>query len=93
MFKVKKRDDFVIAGYSEGGQTTMGVLREISENHSEIKVKRAFAGDGPYDINSMFDAVTKGETEMPAIPCHSSSRVPSARMRSPAAGRPVAIST
>ena len=25
-FKVKKNDDFVIAGYSEGGQTTMGVL-------------------------------------------------------------------
>ena len=68
--KVKKRDDFVIAGYSEGGQTTMGVLREISENHPEIKVKRAFAGDGPYDINSMFDAVAKGETEMPSTVCN-----------------------
>ena len=45
--EVKKGDDFVIAGYSEGGQTTMGVLREISERHPEIKVKRAFAGDGP----------------------------------------------
>ena len=69
-FKVKKNDDFVIAGYSEGGQTTMGVLREISERHSEIKVKRAFAGDGPYDINSMFDAITKGETEMPSTVCN-----------------------
>ena len=69
-FKVKKRDDFVIAGYSEGGQTTMAVLREISERHPEIKVKRAFAGDGPYDINSMFDAVTKGETEMPSTVCN-----------------------
>ena len=69
-FKVKKGDDFVIAGYSEGGQTTMGVLREISERHSEIKIKRAFAGDGPYDINSMFDAITKGETEMPSTVCN-----------------------
>ena len=60
--KVKKRDDFVIAGYSEGGQTTMAVLREISERHPEIKVKRAFAGDGPYDINSMYDAITQGYT-------------------------------
>ena len=68
--EVKKGDDFVIAGYSEGGQTTMGVLREISERHPEIKVKRAFAGDGPYDINSMFDAVTKGETEMPSTVCN-----------------------
>ena len=68
--EVKKGDDFVIVGYSEGGQTTMGVLREISERHPEIKVKRAFAGDGPYDINSMFDAVTKGETEMPSTVCN-----------------------
>ena len=67
---VKKNDDFVIAGYSEGGQTTMGVLREISERHPEIKVKRAFAGDGPYDINSMFDALTQGTTEMPSTVCN-----------------------
>jgi len=68
--EVKKGDDFVIAGYSEGGQTTMGVLREISERHPEIKVKRAFAGDGPYDINSMYDAITTGETEMPSTVCN-----------------------
>ncbi len=68
--KVKKGDDFVIAGYSEGAQTTMGVLREISERHPEIKVKRAFAGDGPYDINSMYDAITKGYTEMPSTVCN-----------------------
>jgi len=68
--KVKKGDDFVIAGYSEGGQTTMSVLREISERHPEIKVKRAFAGDGPYDINSMYDTITKGYTEMPSTACN-----------------------
>jgi hypothetical protein len=32
--EVKKGDDFIVAGYSEGGQTTMGVLREISELES-----------------------------------------------------------
>ena len=69
-FKVKKNNDFVIAGYSEGGQTTMGVLREISQRHPEIKVTRAFAGDGPYDINSMFNTVTNGETEMPSTVCN-----------------------
>ena len=68
--KVKKGKDFVIVGYSEGGQTTMGVLREISERHPEIKVKRAFAGDGPYDINSMYDAISKGGTEMPSTVCN-----------------------
>ena len=68
--KVKKGNDFVIAGYSEGGQTTMSVLREISERHPEIKVKRAFAGDGPYDINSMYDTITKGTTEMPSTVCN-----------------------
>ena len=68
--QVKKGDDFVIAGYSEGGQTTMGVLREISERHPEIKVKRAFAGDGPYDINSMYGTIAKGDTEMPSTVCN-----------------------
>ena len=68
--KIKKKDDFIVAGYSEGGQTTMSVLREISERHPEIKVKRAFAGDGPYDINSMYDAMSKGETEMPSTVCN-----------------------
>ena len=68
--EVKKNDDFVIAGYSEGGQTSMSVLREISERHPEVKVKRAFIGDGPYDINSMYDAITKGATEMPSTVCN-----------------------
>ena len=68
--EVKKGDDFVIAGYSEGGQSTMGVLREISERHPEVKVKRAFAGDGPYDINSMYGAISKGDTEMPSTVCN-----------------------
>jgi pimeloyl-ACP methyl ester carboxylesterase len=68
--EVKKDDDFIVAGYSEGGQTTMSVLREISERHPEIKVKRAFAGDGPYDINSMYDAITQGYTEMPSTVCN-----------------------
>ena len=68
--QVKKGDDFVVAGFSEGAQTTMGVLREISERHPEIKVKRAFAGDGPYDINSMYDAIAKGYTEMPSTVCN-----------------------
>ena len=67
---VKKNDDFIIAGYSEGAQTTMGVLREISERHPEVEVKRAFAGDGPYDINSMYGALTQGDTEMPSTVCN-----------------------
>ena len=68
--QVKKNDDFIVVGYSEGGQTTMSVLREISERHPEIKVKRAFAGDSPYDINSMYDAIATGDTEMPSTVCN-----------------------
>ena len=68
--EVKKNDDFIVAGYSEGGQTSMSVLREISERHPEVKVKRAFVGDGPYDINSMYDAIAKGDTEMPSTVCN-----------------------
>ncbi|MBQ7527596.1 MAG: hypothetical protein IJT11_07740 [Bacteroidaceae bacterium] len=68
--EVKKGDDFIIVGYSEGGQTAMGVLREISERHPEVEVKRAFVGDGPYDINSMYDAIATGDTEMPSTVCN-----------------------
>ncbi|MBR1755463.1 MAG: hypothetical protein IJ739_02960 [Bacteroidaceae bacterium] len=68
--KVKKGDDFILVGYSEGGQTSMGVLREISERHPEVKVKRAFAGAGPYDINSMYDTLVQGYTEMPSTVCN-----------------------
>ena len=68
--EVKKGDDFVIAGYSEGAQTTMGVLREISERHPEIKVRRAFADDGPYDLTSTYDAIAAGDTEMPSTVCN-----------------------
>ena len=68
--EVKKGDDFIIVGYSEGAQTSMGVLREISERHPEIKVKRAFAGDGPYDLTSTYDAIAAGDTEMPSTVCN-----------------------
>ena len=48
----------------------MGVLREISERHPEVKVKRAFAGAGPYDINTTYDTISKGDTEMPSTVCN-----------------------
>ncbi|MBO4498996.1 MAG: hypothetical protein J5732_01935 [Bacteroidaceae bacterium] len=48
-------DDLITCGYSQGAQTTVGVLREVAENHPEIRVRKAFAGDGPYDINTIYN--------------------------------------
>lgn len=59
-------DDLVTVGYSQGAQTTIGVLREVAENHPEIKVRKAFAGDGPYDINTIYGKFAS--TDVTAMP-------------------------
>ena len=61
---------FFIAGYSQGAQTTISVLREISERHPEIHVTRAFAGGGVYDLNTTYDAIVDRGTKMPSTVCN-----------------------
>ena len=38
------------AGYSQGGQTTMGVVRLVAEKYPDIHLTYSFAGAGSYDI-------------------------------------------
>lgn len=38
------------AGYSQGGQTTMGVVRLVAEKYPDIHITYSFAGAGSYDI-------------------------------------------
>ena len=47
-------------GYSQGGYTSMGILRYMEEEASEyeksrIKITKTISGSGAYDINVMFD--------------------------------------
>lgn len=44
-------DDFIFnAGYSQGGQTTMGVVKLVTERYPDIELSYSFAGAGSYDI-------------------------------------------
>jgi hypothetical protein len=54
-------------GYSEGGQTSMGVLRLLAEKYPDIKVTHTIAGGGPYDIGETYrQLVSMGESTMPS---------------------------
>ena len=61
-------DDILFnAGYSQGGQTSIGVLRFLAEKHPEIKVTHTIAGGGPYDIGETYrELVSKEESTMPS---------------------------
>jgi hypothetical protein len=61
-------DDILFnAGYSQGGQTSIGVLRLLAEKHPDIKVTHTIAGGGPYDIGETYrQLVSKEESTMPS---------------------------
>lgn len=63
-----KWDDFLFnLGYSEGGQTAMGVVRLVAEKYPDIKITHTVAGAGPYDIGETYrQLVSSGETSMPS---------------------------
>ena len=55
------------AGYSQGGQTTVAVVKYVTENYPDIHFDWSFAGGGPYSIPLTYDTfISKPETEMPS---------------------------
>lgn len=54
-------DDIYLMGYSQGGATTMAVEMMIESGYAEFmwndtpKIRRVFAGGGPYDVKSTYD--------------------------------------
>ena len=54
-------------GYSEGGQTSMGVIRLCAEKYPDIKITHSICGAGPYDIGETYHQLVKaGTTSMPS---------------------------
>ena len=54
-------------GYSEGGQTSIGVLRLCAERYPDIRFTHTVAGGGPYDIGETYrQLVSSGQTSMPS---------------------------
>ncbi|MBR3413696.1 MAG: hypothetical protein IKG81_13530 [Bacteroidales bacterium] len=48
-------DDHIFnSGYSQGGQTAMGVVRHVAEHHPDIHFDYTFAGAGSYDIPATY---------------------------------------
>ena len=62
-----EHDDIYLMGYSQGGATTMAVQHEIEHNEHPIKIRRVFAGGGPYDIKYTYDQFV--ETNWASYPC------------------------
>ena len=62
-----EHDDIYLMGYSQGGATTMAVQYEIERNERPIKIRRVFAGGGPYDIKYTYDQFV--ETNWASYPC------------------------
>lgn len=50
-----EHDDIYLMGYSQGGATTMAVQHLIEHHHDDIKIRRVFAGGGPYDVKATYD--------------------------------------
>ena len=63
-----EHDDIYLMGYSQGGAVTMAVQHMI-EHHDEdkIKIRRVFAGGGPYDVKATYDKFV--ETNHASYPC------------------------
>lgn len=61
-------DDIYLMGYSQGGATTMAVLRLIEEYNDYandgdyVKVHRVFAGGGPYDVKATYERFVNTDT-------------------------------
>jgi len=66
-------DSIILMGYSQGGATTVAVQRYLESNteyQGKYKIKRNYAGAGPYDIATTYDTcIEQNETSIPcAIP-------------------------
>ena len=55
-------------GYSQGGQTTMAVLKLVTENYPDIEITKTFAGAGPYDLEVFYGTFLNSESEYVSMP-------------------------
>lgn len=61
-------DDIYLMGYSQGGATTMAVEHLIETMYDDetdpeyIKIRRVFAGGGPYDVKATYEGFVNTDT-------------------------------
>ncbi len=56
-----------LMGYSQGGAVTMGVQYVLERYYPQVKIRRNFAGAGPYDLAATYDKWM--EDDITGIPC------------------------
>ncbi len=49
-------------GYSQGGQTAIGVTKLVAQRHPDIKITCTLAGAGPYDIAATYSQMMQDTT-------------------------------
>ena len=59
-------DNLFVCGYSQGGQTAMGVVKLVAENYPDLHITLAIAGGGIYDLPATYNyMVTTDSTDQP----------------------------
>lgn len=64
-------NEVILVGYSQGGSTTIAVMRMIQRKFADqLPIKKVYCGGGPYDLAATFDsAISQDRTGIPcAIP-------------------------
>lgn len=63
----KLDDPLFNIGYSQGGQTAIGVLRLCTEEYPDIRITHTIAGGGPYDMGETYRRLIEANTtQMPS---------------------------
>ena len=66
--RAPESDEVILAGYSQGGATTIAVMDMIQDEYASVfPIKKVYAGGGPYDLAATYD--TSMEWDQTGIPC------------------------
>jgi len=61
-------EEVILVGYSQGGSTTLAVMKQLQEEHSgTLPIKAVYCGGGPYDLAATYDFSM--EADLTGIPC------------------------
>lgn len=60
-------DELLNVGYSQGGQTAIGVLKLATEEYPDLHFRRTLAGGGPYDLEETYrQYLSDGAAKLPS---------------------------
>ena len=66
--RAPESNEVILAGYSQGGATTLAVMDLIQDEYSDVfPLKKVYAGGGPYDLAATYDISM--EWDKTGIPC------------------------